>query len=243
MTTANPTAPTLQTIADQVFSPSGTIGYLTILSADLATSLEVVPNTSTDILAAVSNHGLVTGSRVRVASTSAVPSGLTTSVDYYAIVFTTTNIKLATTLANALAGTAIDLTDAGSGTISINEQPLTQSDTPEVIINKEIQHAGWPARLDVTDVGSSAGTITEAAKTPITIAFTNTDTNNIVYGHVVYIAGGSASISDLVGILGIWLTTEAASVTIVASETKNFVINIKVRPYVASSGGGGVSVS
>ncbi len=56
-----------------------------------------------------------TGDGVKVSSTTTVPSPLVAGTTYYAIKLTDTSYQLATTLANAYAGVAIDLTSAGSG--------------------------------------------------------------------------------------------------------------------------------
>lgn len=52
-------------------------------------------------------------------SDGTLPTGLSAGVAYYPIYVSPTQIKLATTVANAVAGTAIDLIDSGSGNITI----------------------------------------------------------------------------------------------------------------------------
>lgn len=64
----------------------------------------------------ISAHGLVTGDIVTLGSTPAAPAGLTAGSQYYVIRSNDGLIQLASTLANALAGTEIDITTAGSGT-------------------------------------------------------------------------------------------------------------------------------
>jgi hypothetical protein len=59
-----------------------------------------------------------TGDRVSITG-SDVPAGITSGATYYAIAWGTNKLKVATSLANARAGTAVNLTDAGSGTIDI----------------------------------------------------------------------------------------------------------------------------
>ena len=63
------------------------------------------------------------GDRVQLTTTSALPGGLSTSTNYYVFPVTPTGagVKLATTLANAYAGTAINVTSAGSGTHTITK--------------------------------------------------------------------------------------------------------------------------
>lgn len=57
-----------------------------------------------------------TGTKIRVSSSTTLPAGLSAGTDYFAIRASATTIKLATSLANAQAGTAIDITDQGTGT-------------------------------------------------------------------------------------------------------------------------------
>ena len=71
-----------------------------------------------------SSHGLQTGyGPVRVSSTGSVPGGLSNATDYWIIRNSSSTIKLATSRANALSNTAVNITSAGSGTIVITESP------------------------------------------------------------------------------------------------------------------------
>lgn len=67
-----------------------------------------------------SNINLFPYTRVRLTTSGTLPAGLATGTDYYVIKVTDTTIKFATSYANAVAGTAIDITDAGTGTHTIN---------------------------------------------------------------------------------------------------------------------------
>ena len=60
----------------------------------------------------------ITGDKVQLTSTGTLPGGLTAGTTYY-VIANTGNIQLATTLANAKAGTYINLTNAGLGILSI----------------------------------------------------------------------------------------------------------------------------
>jgi hypothetical protein len=64
-------------------------------------------------------HGFQTGDRVRVSSTTTLPAGLAANTTYYVIRLTADTFKLASSDANATAGTAVDITDTGSGTHSV----------------------------------------------------------------------------------------------------------------------------
>lgn len=67
-----------------------------------------------------SNINLFPYTRVRLTTSGTLPAGLAPATDYYVIKVTDTTIKFATSYANAVAGTAIDITDAGTGTHTIN---------------------------------------------------------------------------------------------------------------------------
>ncbi len=83
-------------------------------------------NLTTDVFTHIS-HGLTTGLRVFVSTNSgSVPTGLTNGGTYYAIKLNEDRYQLATTTMNAVAGTAIDITDVTSGSsISLRPAALT----------------------------------------------------------------------------------------------------------------------
>lgn len=62
----------------------------------------------------IPSHGFPVGLKVRGTTTGTLPDPLQLATDYFVIVIDENTIQLATSLANALAGTAIDLVDAGS---------------------------------------------------------------------------------------------------------------------------------
>ncbi len=62
---------------------------------------------------------ILTGTRVRLTTTTTLPGGLATATDYYVIKVSDTTFKLATSFANATAGTAIDITTTGTGTHTV----------------------------------------------------------------------------------------------------------------------------
>ncbi len=73
---------------------------------------------TTDICTKVA-HGFSTGDRVRVSSATTLPAGLAAATTYYVIYLTADTFKLASTDALATAGTAVDITDTGTGAHSI----------------------------------------------------------------------------------------------------------------------------
>ncbi len=71
-------------------------------------------------------HGLHTGDGpVRMTTTTTLPAGLALATDYYVVRLSADTFGLATSRANALAGTKIDITDAGTGTHTITGSNTT----------------------------------------------------------------------------------------------------------------------
>lgn len=65
----------------------------------------------------VANHGLKTGDVIGIDAGTTIPTGLTeATTGYYIIVVDSSTIALATSKANAIAGTKINITAAGAGT-------------------------------------------------------------------------------------------------------------------------------
>lgn len=73
------------------------------------TDVDVVTNIIT-----IASHGFTTGDKGQLTTTGTLPDGLAISTDYFIISLTSGTIAFASSLANALAGTKIDLIDAGS---------------------------------------------------------------------------------------------------------------------------------
>lgn len=65
-------------------------------------------------------HHLITGTELTLTTTGTLPGGLATSTDYWAIFVDDNTFQLASSLSNANAGVAIDITDAGAGIQTVN---------------------------------------------------------------------------------------------------------------------------
>lgn len=95
-------------------STANTLGQTATFTADAST--DVCTYTST----ASFPSNILTGTRVRLTTTTTLPAGLSLATDYYVIRVSDTTFKLATSYANAIAGTAINITDAGTGTHTVS---------------------------------------------------------------------------------------------------------------------------
>lgn len=68
----------------------------------------------------IAAHGYTTGLKVQISNPGTLPTGIVAVTDYFVIVIDANTIQLASSLANALAGTAIDITGQGAGTNTVN---------------------------------------------------------------------------------------------------------------------------
>jgi len=78
-------------------------------TAGVDSEVDATANTMT-----MTAHGMATGLKGQLTTDGTLPDPLALTTDYFVIRVDANTIQLATSLANALAGTAIDLTDQGS---------------------------------------------------------------------------------------------------------------------------------
>ena len=69
-------------------------------------------------------HLLTSGLKVRLTTSSALPSGLALTTDYFVIVVSADTFRLASSLALAIAGTPVALADAGVGNQTVTPTAL-----------------------------------------------------------------------------------------------------------------------
>jgi hypothetical protein len=91
-------------------STTNTLAFGDTFTADAST--DIITMTST----ANRPSNILTGTRVQLTTTTTLPAGLALATNYYVIKVSDSTFKLATSYANAVAGTAINITDAGTGT-------------------------------------------------------------------------------------------------------------------------------
>ena len=124
---------TLQRLTQTSFPVNGVTGtsYSSIIDVSNAKTISVqgvvTVNTAaagaftaavTDICTK-SAHAFFTGLKVQLSTTTTLPAGLSLATDYFVIVIDADTFSLAVSLANALIGTAIDITTTGTGTHTI----------------------------------------------------------------------------------------------------------------------------
>ncbi|MEQ1763211.1 MAG: hypothetical protein ABL984_08715 [Pyrinomonadaceae bacterium] len=117
---------------------------------------------ATDLCTAASS-GFLTGVKGQGTTTTTLPAGLSTSTDYFVIFVTTTTFKLATSYANSILGTAIDITDTGTGTHTFTPTALAGG---AASLQGSVDGSAW------ADIGSTSQNITATG----VLIFSITDT-------------------------------------------------------------------
>lgn len=111
-------------------------------------------NTTNDT-ATITNHSYATGVKGQLITSGSLPAGLSLSTDYFLIVLDANTVQFATTLAHALAGTAIDLTTQGTGNDTFTATALAGA---TVALNKSNDGVTWTNVATPTAI-SSTGTV------------------------------------------------------------------------------------
>ena len=108
------------------------VGYYRITSTTTAPGAQSTTNTITSTTNTITSvtaasdyvdhtfYALQPYTRVQLTTTTTLPAGLSLATDYYIIKISDTRCSFATSYANAVAGTAVNITDAGTGTHTIN---------------------------------------------------------------------------------------------------------------------------
>lgn len=100
--------------------------------------------TITDGLLTAAAHGKDTGfGPVRLTTSGTLPAGLALTTDYWMIVVSANTFRLASSKANAIAGVAIEVQDAGSGTHNMRATMQTVADQMEQCLDEVLCFPGY----------------------------------------------------------------------------------------------------
>lgn len=129
--------------------------YLAAFAALAFANFTVTADSTTDQVHAVA-HGLLTGDGPIQFTNSGggLPAGIAAVTDYWIVKIDADNFKLATSLANALAGTVVDITTNGTGVQTANHQAGTVSPTLPIVLTAT--SAGAWFSLEVVDITALA---------------------------------------------------------------------------------------
>lgn len=127
---------------------------------------------------------ILTGTRVRCTTTTTLPAGLALATDYYFIKVSDTTYKLATSYANAIAGSAINITDAGTGTHTLNwllPRYTNGAGVNAIFFNPSATPLGAGTPNLSLEYTNSAQTTTRATPTVLPIGKTACPNSQILY--------------------------------------------------------------
>lgn len=126
---------------------SGKVGYYKRSGGSKSgteTDTVTISNASPGIVT-LASHGLDIGTCVYLTTTGALPTGLTASTNYYVSSqsFAAGSFALSTSLANAIAGTSINTSSAGSGTHTLHRRAILTTATPLDIAGLSLPAGDW----------------------------------------------------------------------------------------------------
>lgn len=193
-------------------------------------------------------HGLLTGDGPIQFSNSggSLPGGISAATDYYVIKVDADKISIATSLANALAGTAVNLTSAGSGTNTLSDTADTKRLNDGAWVYEasqaELNYRGayFAIRISKTNFQDSiynvdlrdeqqihAGTAQAGAAGTITLDTSASATNDLYKDMIVMIVGGTGvgQVNTIASYAGATkIATMARDWAIAPDNTSQFVI-------------------
>ena len=157
---------------------TNTLGQSDTFSADAGT--DICTYTSTANIPS----NILTGTRVRLTTTTTLPAGLALATDYYVIRVSDTTFKLATSYANAIAGTQINITDAGTGTHTTSwllPRYTNGAGVQAIIFNPNATALGAATPNMSLGYTNSAQTASRATPTVLPIGKTACPNSQIIY--------------------------------------------------------------
>lgn len=185
---------------------TNTLGQSDTFTADAGT--DICTYTST----ANFPSNILTGTRVRLTTTTTLPAGLALATDYYVIKVTDSTFKLATSYANAVAGTAINITDAGTGTHTISwllPRYTNGAGVQAIFFNSNATAMGAGTPNLSLNYTNSAQTASRATPTVLPVGKTAASNSHILYtgatgagkyNYNVPLQGADAGIAEIAGI-------------------------------------------
>jgi hypothetical protein len=115
----------LQTATGGDTTPLANSGEGDSVAATFAGGIDTKISLTNDTMT-ITTHGFVTGTKAALTTDGSLPTGLA-ATDYFIIRVDANTIQLASSLANALAGTEVDMTTEGSGTHTLTPTALSSS--------------------------------------------------------------------------------------------------------------------
>lgn len=134
-------------------------GYTVFMSLDVqAPSAGAFTAAASDVCTKT-GHGFQTGLKGAASTDGVLPGGLS-ATDYYVIKIDANTFKLAASYADSLAGVAMDITDAGTGTHTFTPAALSGA-TWKIQVSPDVEGSSWFDLATATSITVDANSITE----------------------------------------------------------------------------------
>jgi hypothetical protein len=167
--------------SSQTFDLNGAPNYaLQVSYAAPAAAAVFTAAPATDLMTKAA-HGWYTGMKCQLTTTGTLPAGLALATDYWLIRVSADTFKLASSLAFADAGTAIDLTDAGTGSHTLTPTAGTLAHSCQ--LEKSVDNSNWYSEGSATAVSAAGKTLYENSDKAYRFLRV---TNTVTTGQAVY---------------------------------------------------------
>lgn len=103
--------------------------------------------------ATITAHGYTTGLKGQISNPGTLPTGISGSTDYFIIVVDANTVKFASSLANALVPTAVDITNVGVGTNTFTPTAISGA---SVKLQKSNDGSNWADEGSATTITADA---------------------------------------------------------------------------------------
>jgi hypothetical protein len=181
---------------------TNTLGFGDTFTADDTT--DIITMTSTTNVPS----NILTGTRVQLTTTTTLPAGLALATNYFVIKVTDSTFKLATSYANAIAGTAINITSTGTGTHTMSRilpRYTNGAGVQAIFFNPAATALG--AATPNLSLGYTNSTQTASRATPVVLPVGKTAASNSLvlytgtgagkYNYQVPLQSGDAGIAEI----------------------------------------------
>jgi hypothetical protein len=209
---------------------AGELGEYKSSSSTSATATVTISQASPAVVS-WTGHGLNIGSAVNFTTTGALPSGLSVGTTYYVSAqgFGANSFSVSTSVDNALAGTSVNTSSAGSGTYTAISQAIFASATDVNITGLSLTAGDWDVSGNVVFAIGATTTVSNIQASISTVSATR-DADLSQRSQRVYTNTTLASLTPSCGV-GPWRVSLSATGTIYLVARSIFAVDSVISGY------------
>lgn len=166
---------------------SGNIGEYKQSAGALTTATVTISNASPAVITQT-GHGFTAAknnySALFFTTTGTLPTGLSPSTNYFMVVIDANTYYVATTVANAIAGTYINTSSAGSGTHTVDHRALLTTVTTQDVAGLSLTAGDWDVAAMSYIQGAGSPSVSYFA-TDVTVTTSTTPANFGLFAQIV----------------------------------------------------------